>query len=48
MSDTKQVILRPVSIILTSLMVVVAATFLGLLCRVTWEGFSWGWGLFGL
>jgi hypothetical protein len=27
---------------------VVAATFLGLVARATWEGFSWGWSLFGL
>jgi hypothetical protein len=31
-----------------SISIVVAATFLGLLSRVTWLAFSWGWDLFGL
>jgi len=32
----------------TVVFAVVAATLLGLVARAAWEGFSWGWSLFGL
>lgn len=36
------------AILMFSGIVVVVGTYAGLLARIVWEGFSWGWGLFGL
>ena len=47
-SEKNNIAYRIGGILGLSVFTIVAATFLGLLARVTWAGFSWGWNLFGL
>lgn len=47
-SETKNLSFRIGGLLGLSISIIVGATFLGLLSRVTWLGFSWGWNLFGL
>lgn len=47
-TDAKNIPARIGGILGASVSIVVAAVFLGMLSRITWAGFSWGWSLFGL
>jgi hypothetical protein len=46
--ETNQTLLRITGVMVLSVFAVVFSVFFGLLARITWEGFSWGWSLFGL
>lgn len=39
---------RVVTVIFLSSMVFVLSIYVGLMSRLAWGGFSWGWDLFGL
>lgn len=41
-------IAKVLAILMLVAMFTVAGTFVGLLSRIVWEGFFWGWSLFGL
>lgn len=47
-TESNQALVRVMGVIMLSAFAVVFSVFFGLLARLTWEGFSWGWGFFGL